>query len=272
MTDAERGRFQMAAVLFVNQLQGDEERKRRERVNARFVNTAMMVTALGAVVSDTLEDGRVVSGVGGQYDFVAQAFALDGARSLITLPATRHIGGRLVSSIVWRYGQTTIPRHLRDIVITEYGVADLRGRTDRDCIAAMSALADSRFQGSIIREAKAAGKIEKRFEIPEPFRNNSTERIADALKPAKEQGFFPAFPFGSDFTAEEQRLIPALERIESISNSKWSLGHAALAGLLDSELNEGARSALARLSLDHPHSLRERFSQGLVRHALSRLF
>ena len=61
----------------------------RARVDARFVNNAMMATLLGAVVSDGLEDGRVVSGVGGQYNFVAQAFALRGARSILALEATR---------------------------------------------------------------------------------------------------------------------------------------------------------------------------------------
>lgn len=53
--------------------------KRPDRVDARFVNSAMMTTLLGETVSDTLEDGRVVSGAGGHYNFVAQAFALDRA-------------------------------------------------------------------------------------------------------------------------------------------------------------------------------------------------
>ena len=47
-----------------------------------------VATELGGVVSDGLEDGRVVSGVGGQYNFVAQAFALEGGRSILTLEAT----------------------------------------------------------------------------------------------------------------------------------------------------------------------------------------
>ena len=61
--------------------------KRRARVGARFINDAMMATLLGDVVSDGLDDGRIVSGVGGQYNFVAQAFALEGARSAIMLRA-----------------------------------------------------------------------------------------------------------------------------------------------------------------------------------------
>src|SRR6266566_3684464 len=125
-------------------LYGDEAGKRRARVKARFVNNAMMATLLGAAISDALENGQVVSGVGGQYNFVAQSFALEDARSIIMLRATRTARRRTTSNILWNYGHTTIPRHLRDIVVTEYGVADLRGKTDRDVIAAMLAVADSR--------------------------------------------------------------------------------------------------------------------------------
>ena len=111
----------------------------------------MMATALGAAVSDALEDGRVVSGVGGQYNFVALAQALDGARSILMLRATRIEGGRARSNIRWAYGHTTIPRHLRDIFITEYGIADLRGKTDRECVLAMLAIADARYTTSLSR-------------------------------------------------------------------------------------------------------------------------
>jgi acetyl-CoA hydrolase/transferase-like protein len=229
----------------------------------------MMVTALGAAVSDTLDDGRVVSGVGGQYNLVAQAFALGDARSLMTLPATRQTGGRAISNIVWNYGQTTIPRHLRDVVITEYGVADLRGRTDRDCIATMIAITDSRFQDTLVREAKAARKLDKSYRIPDRFQNNVPERIAHALKPAKEEGHFSAFPFGSDFTEEEKTLLPALGWLKDASNSKRALAHATLKGFLGSQRSEFHRRALARLALDSPRSLKEHLLRALVLHALS---
>src|SRR5581483_8604132 len=135
MPERVRDRFQMTAISYVNDIFGTEEEKRKARVKARFINDAMMVTLLGDVVSDGLEDGRVVSGVGGQYNFVAQAFALEDARAMIMLRATRTVKGRAQSNIRWNYGHTTIPRHLRDVVITEYGVADLRGKSDRDVIA-----------------------------------------------------------------------------------------------------------------------------------------
>ncbi|MGH2548987.1 MAG: acetyl-CoA hydrolase/transferase C-terminal domain-containing protein, partial [Thermomicrobiales bacterium] len=116
MDEASRAKLQMKAISYVNQLYGDEEKKRAARVKARFINNGMMATLLGAVTSDGLESGLVVSGVGGQYDFVAQAFALEGARSIICVNATRGSGAKTLSNIRWSYGHTTIPRHLRDIV------------------------------------------------------------------------------------------------------------------------------------------------------------
>ncbi len=119
----------MTSISYVNELYGDEDAKRRARVNARFINDAMMATLLGDVVSDGARRRPIVSGVGGQYNFVAQAFALEGARSVIMLRATRTAKGKSQSNIRWNYGHTTIPRHLRDIIVTEYGIADLRGKS-----------------------------------------------------------------------------------------------------------------------------------------------
>ena len=168
----------MMPVSFTNELYGDEDAKRRARVDARFVNNAMMATLLGAAVSDGLENGQVVSGVGGQYNFVAQAFALAGARSILTVEATRRAGVKTHSNIRWSYGHETIPRHLRDVFVTEYGVADIRGKSDADVIAAMLAIADSRFQDELTRQAKDAGKLPKDFAIPPAHRENFPERIA----------------------------------------------------------------------------------------------
>ena len=135
-------------------------------LHARFINSAMMVTLLGAIVCDQLEDGRAVSGIGGQYNFVAQAHELDDAPLDHRVPATRIAKGRVHSNIRWSYGHVPIPRHLRDMTVTEYGAADLRGLSDRDIIAAMLNIADSRFQEDLLRQAKAARKIEEGYEIP----------------------------------------------------------------------------------------------------------
>ena len=269
MTASQLARIQMAAVSFTNELYGDEEIKRRARVDARFVNSVMMATLMGAAVSDGLENGQVVSGVGGQYNFVAQSFALAGARSILTLEATRQAGARPQSNIRWSYGHETIPRHLRDIVVTEYGVADLRGKSDADVIAAMLQVADSRFQDELARQAKDAGKLPKNFEIPAAYRDNHPARIVSALKPAREAGLLPSFPFGSDFTDVEQRLIPALQLLQDAQGAPrllpgllWQgfIGHPEAADI----------ECLARLGLDRPATLTERAYRALVSAALAR--
>jgi acyl-CoA hydrolase len=257
-------KFGMTAIGYVNELYHDEDNKRRARKNARFLNDAMMATALGDVISDGLDDGRIVSGVGGQYNFIAQSFALDDARSAIMLRATRSAKGGDRSNILWRYGHTTIPRHLRDMIITEYGIADIRGKSDREVIAAMLAITDSRFQGELLRQAKDAGKIEREFALPKSARDNTPEAIARALKPAADAGLLPLFPFGTDFTKIEQRLIPALQVLKSASPSR-------LAVLLVRGLGVRADCAdcLDRLGLAKPKSVTEWFYAALVRGALA---
>jgi hypothetical protein len=262
-------RIQMMPVSFTNELYGDEEAKRRARVDARFVNNAMMATLMGAVISDGLENGQVVSGVGGQYNFVAQAFALAGARSILTVEATRLAGAKAQSNVRWTYGHETIPRHLRDIIVTEYGVADLRGKSDADVIAAMLQVADSRFQDELARQAKDAGKLPKGFDIPAAHRENFPDRIAGALRPARDAGLLPSFPFGSDFTDTEQRLIPALQILQDAQRSALRLpgllwqGFARTPDAADSE-------CLARLGLDKPLTWSERAYRALVAAALAR--
>ena len=267
MPPAELAKLRMTAVSFVNELYGDDEpAKRRARVKGRFINNAMMATLLGAVISDALEDGRVVSGVGGQYNFVAQSFALEGARSIIMLPATRTVAGRATSNIRWNYGHTTIPRHLRDVVVTEYGIADLRGKTDREVIAAMLAVADSRFQNDLLARARQAGKIEQTFALPKACRDNTPERIARALGPAREQGLLPRFPFGTDFTATEQRLLPALALLRASS----PLRRAGLIakGLFSEKPSPEVAECLARMGLETPSGARDHLYAALLQAAL----
>jgi hypothetical protein len=268
MTPKQIARIQMMPVSFTNELYGDEDMKRRARVDARFVNNAMMATLMGAVISDGLEDGQVVSGVGGQYNFVAQAFALRDARSILTVEATRQAGTKTQSNIRWSYGHETIPRHLRDIVVTEYGVADIRGKSDADVIAAMLQVADSRFQSELARQAKDAGKLPKNFEIPAAYRENHPERIAGALKPARQAGLLPSFPFGSDFTDVEQRLIPALEFLQDAQRSPQRLPGLLWQGLTRSP-DAADQECLARLGLDRPATFSERAYRALVSAALA---
>jgi Acetyl-CoA hydrolase/transferase C-terminal domain len=269
MAPEQIAKIRMMPVSFTNELYGDEDKKREARVDARFVNNAMMATLMGAAVSDGLENGQVVSGVGGQYNFVAQAFALAGARSILTVEAARQAGARAQSNIRWHYGHETIPRHLRDIVVTEYGVADLRGKSDADVIAAMLQVADSRFQDELARSAKDAGKLPKNFEIPSAYRENLPERISAALKPAREAGWLPSFPFGSDFTEVEQRLIPALQILQQAQRAPLQIAGLMWQGLTGVP-DAADRECLARLGVDQPATWSERAYRPLVSAALAR--
>ena len=273
LPESERARFGMRGVGFVNQLYGeDQELRTLQRRAARFVNTTMLVTLLGAAVSDTLGSGLVVSGVGGQYNFVAMAHALPDARSILCLRATRTQRGRTTSNIVWSAGNETIPRHLRDIVVTEYGVADLRGRTDEECIAALLNICDSRFQQSLLERARAAGKLGAHHRIPEQFRANTPARLERALAPLRAAGYFSEYPFGTDLTAEEAALARALKFLESATGSTWdrllTAGRALLyGGRIEVEAH---RASLERMGLAQPSDLRERLERRLVAFALAR--
>jgi hypothetical protein len=269
MPDEERALFRMMPVSFTNQLLGsDWETKIAQRRDARFINSAMMATLGGALVSDGLEDGRVVSGVGGQYNFVAQALELPGGRSLVAVRATRASRGRTESNIRWNYGHVTIPRHLRDVVMTEYGVADLRGRSDAEVAAAMLAIADSRFQPALLAEARRAGKLPANHRIPEMHRRNFPEALEAGLAPHRAAGRFVALPFGSDLSAEEIRLGGALRRLKARSET-WR-GRLGIAAALAKPLprDDESRRLFARMGLESPKDLRERLMRRLVAAAL----
>ncbi|MFN3580689.1 MAG: acetyl-CoA hydrolase/transferase C-terminal domain-containing protein [Pseudomonas sp.] len=258
-----RNKIAMMPVSFTNQLYGAEQEKRAARQQARFVNSAIMVTLTGAVVSDGLADNQVISGVGGQYNFVSQAFALDGARSIITLPSTRTSKGETRSNICWQYPHTTIPRHLRDMVVTEYGVANLRDKSDADVIAAMINIADSAFQPWLLSEAKKTGKLPLAYKVPEAHRHNTKARLQTALQPALEVGDLPAFPLGSGMSSAEEHLAIALSLLSSRVGNIRALMNTAHKGWRSTP-NERDREALQRMQLDQPRGIKERFYRALL--------
>jgi len=258
----------MTRVSDINQLYGGRESlDALQRRHARFFNICMMATALGAAVSDGLESGQVVSGVGGQYNFVAMAHAIPGGRSILMLRSTRTRRSGTESNILWNYGHTTIPRHLRDIYVTEYGIADLRGKSDEDCILAMLAVTDARFQDELARQARDAGKLRRDFVVPQAWRNNTPERLAAALAPLRARGLFGAFPFGSDFSSEELRLLPALKRLQQVSTSKLALA-AFLLGSFGGRASPESVPLLARLGLARSRGVAEWLTRKLLIRAL----
>jgi acyl-CoA hydrolase len=271
LSESDRAQFGMRGVAYVNQLYGtDIELRMLQRRGARFYNTTMMVTLLGAAVSDALETGQVVSGVGGQYNFVAMAHALPDARSVLCVRATRTAHGRTTSNILWRYAHETIPRHLRDVVITEYGVADLRGRTDEEVIAALLNVTDSRFQGELLSRAQAAGKIRADYRIPDACRDNLPQRLERALTPHRAAGRFSEYPFGTDLTALEIELTRALKFLAEHTGSRAARLRTLLRALMRGGHSPGQAAALQRMGLEQPRTAAQWLERRLVAYALGR--
>lgn len=263
-----RQRIHMTSVGRINQLYGDEQLRRAQRRDARFINSCLKLTLSGSVVSDGLDDHRVLSGVGGQYNFVAMAHALPDGRSVIMARSTRGRGRKLESNIVWHYGNITIPRHLRDVVVTEYGIADLRGQSDEEVIQSMICIADSRFQKALRAEAVRAGKLDPEWQVPGRYRDNTPERLQREMEAGAGAGAFPSYPFGSDLDAVERDLARALSGLESRMEGARAGFLPALAALWHGRRCAGYGAHLSRMGLASPAGLKERIERRLVCGAL----
>jgi hypothetical protein len=168
--------------------------------------------------------------------------------------------GKAVSNIVWSYGHITIPRHLRDIFVTEYGIADVRGMSDSDVVKRLLAIADSRFQDDLLEKAKRHGKIALDYAIPAEQRNNFPERIEARLKAFRAAGKLPDFPFGTDFDAAELATVNVLTKLKERKASPVAMIKTLVNGLTA----KPDPVVLKRLGLEHPSSLEEHVLRALV--------
>ena len=117
------------------------------------VNSALEVDLLGQVNAESV-DGRQITGIGGQFDFVLGASRAVGGRSVIALPSTGRQGK--VSRIAARLpagARVTTPRFIADYVVTEYGTAALRGQSDAGRARALARIAHPAFREALEREA-----------------------------------------------------------------------------------------------------------------------
>lgn len=119
----------------------------------RFVaiNSAIEVDLTGQVNAE-VADGVYVGGVGGQIDFVRAAASSPKGRSIIALPSTAREGK--VSRIVARLsGSVTTPRSDADMVVTEWGAAELGGQSLKERAKRMIAIAHPSAREDLEREA-----------------------------------------------------------------------------------------------------------------------
>jgi len=172
------------------------------------------------------------------------------------------------SNVVFNYGHTTIPRHLRDIIITEYGIADLIGKNDSEVIKSLLNVTDSRFQEGLLNQAKAVKKIEPGYTIPDPFRNNYPERLEKMIAGFKESQAFPVFPFGTAFTDEEIVIGKSLREFKEKMAENKAAALPGLLGQMFASVPAGAAPYLERMQLDKPASRQEKLMQKIVLFAL----
>ncbi|OBJ46523.1 4-hydroxybutyrate CoA-transferase [Mycolicibacterium mucogenicum] len=124
------------------------------------INGALAVDIQGQVIADTIDGGQF-SGIGGAEDFVAGAGLELSDRSLICLPSTFVKDGELRSRIVPWFGPgavITTPRHQVDVIVTEYGAAELEGKTVRERGEALAAIAHPQFRDALLAAALRAAK------------------------------------------------------------------------------------------------------------------
>jgi len=119
------------------------------------INGALAVDLHGQLAADTIE-GRQFSGIGGAEDFVCGASFSEGGHSIVCMPSTARVGDVTVSRLVaeFRAGAlVTTPRHQVDVVVTEYGAAELAGLTVRQRAHALAAIAHPDFREELRKSA-----------------------------------------------------------------------------------------------------------------------
>jgi acyl-CoA hydrolase len=115
------------------------------------INGALSVDLAGQIVADAI-GRRQHSGIGGHEDFVAGAGISPGGHSIVCLPSTANANGRRVSRILAELPAgafVTTPRHHTDVVVTEFGAAELAGRTMEERAEALAAIAHPEFRDGL---------------------------------------------------------------------------------------------------------------------------
>jgi acyl-CoA hydrolase len=119
------------------------------------INGALTIDLWGQAVADTIGN-RQFSGIGGHEDFVSVAgFELED-RALLCMPSTAVVAGERISRIAAQLAAgavVTTPRHQLDLVVTEYGVASLRGRTVHERAVALAGIAHPDYRDGLLAHA-----------------------------------------------------------------------------------------------------------------------
>ena len=119
------------------------------------INNALQIDLSGQITAETL-NGHVYSGPGGQTVFAVAASWCEGGRSVIAVPSSSIAGGARHSRILTELplgSVVTVPRTYVDYVVTEHGIATLRGKTIRQRAEELIAVAHPDFRAELRRSA-----------------------------------------------------------------------------------------------------------------------
>ncbi len=139
----------------------DDVRYLLQQDNLVAINNALQIDLTGQVAAETI-GSMIWSGVGGQTAFSIAANYSRGGRSISVLPSTSLVEGERVSRIVPTLpggAAVTIPRTLVDYVVTEHGIAYLRGKSLRERAQELIAIAHPDFHSELRHEANRVFKV-----------------------------------------------------------------------------------------------------------------
>ena len=148
------------------------------------VNSALAVDLTGQVAADTLR-GKFFSGIGGQVDFVRGAARSRGGRSIIALRSTAQRGtiSRIQAAFEGGAGIVTSRGDVR-FVVTEYGAADLWGKSVRERALALTEIAHPSFRAELLAQAKERRYVFVDQRVPSaiyPWREHTVEKSKDGV-------------------------------------------------------------------------------------------
>ena len=125
----------------------------RSNDNMVSINAIMEIDLTGQVNSETI-GARQYSGPGGAFDFAYGAAHSKGGRSILIMHAATNRGESKIKATLPQGAAVTIPRTYTDYVVTEYGIAHLRGRSVRDRVRALVSIAHPDVREELMAEAR----------------------------------------------------------------------------------------------------------------------
>jgi 4-hydroxybutyrate CoA-transferase len=134
----------------------DDLRVLVQEENFVAINNALQLDLTGQITAETL-NGQVYSGPGGQTVFAVAASYSEGGRSIIALPSSSTVDGQRHSrilSVLPPGTMTTVPRTFVDYVVTEQGIATLKGKTVRQRAEELIAVSHPDFRAELRKEAE----------------------------------------------------------------------------------------------------------------------